>query len=426
MGSNEARVIIMRKFVASEDEMRDYDYNAQFAQIRTEQDVLRAKPEYSCEVGADSKYFCKNRYRDIIPYDRNRVRLSSPKLSEGAGVDGGGEGYINASYIHVPPADAKYIAAQAPMSTTLHDWFAMIRENDVAVVVMLCKLVELGKAKCERYWPEEVGTEGEFGDVMVCVEEETHYEEYCSRRLRLKWSDGEQRSVQQLHYSEWPDHGCPESEHHVLQMIELFDKLHYQQPEKPVLVHCSAGCGRTGTIIAANVIRELINAQTIANDLKIYDLVMQLRTQRVSMVQTPEQYQFLHKLVRHYCCEKLLALGEELPKKVDESASCERRPESSPLQVERERCSPESVPQSKAEANCARIVTIPGETAVSVLIAAYLELLAKNMQKCDTDASLRALQHRFPCDDYPEEPELKPLGPEPMPVSWNEGNAITS
>lgn len=83
-----------------------------------------------------------------------------------------------------------------------------------------------------------MGNECTFGEVVVCLEEEKHYDEFCSRRLRIRWSDGEQRIVQQLHYSEWPDHGCPTSEDHVLEMIELFDKMHYEQPEKPVLVHC--------------------------------------------------------------------------------------------------------------------------------------------------------------------------------------------
>uniref|UniRef100_A0A0M3IWC4 Tyrosine-protein phosphatase domain-containing protein n=1 Tax=Ascaris lumbricoides TaxID=6252 RepID=A0A0M3IWC4_ASCLU len=153
--------------------------------------------------------------------DKNRVKLSRRKSSEVNATEDD-EGYINASYVVMPPADAKYIAAQAPLSTTLNDWLKMIYENNVAVIVMLCKLVELGKAKCERYWPEEVGNECTFGEVVVCLEEEKHYDEFCSRRLRIRWSDGEQRIVQQLHYSEWPDHGCPTSEDHVLEMIELF------------------------------------------------------------------------------------------------------------------------------------------------------------------------------------------------------------
>lgn len=377
---NDIMIRIIQNFLEVEGKLSETDYNIQFFRIRSDQDSMRCMEGYGCKVGSDPKYYQKNRYRDIIPYDKNRVQLHPlNKAADDPLTDEEQEGYINASFIEFPPADAKYIAAQAPLGPTLSDWFAMIREHDVGVVVNLCKLIELGRIKCERYWPEVPDKEEKIGETILTLTKEEHFDEFCERHLKLRYADGFEKEIVQLHYSEWPDHGCPNCETHVLKMIETFDKLHYTAPEKPVLVHCSAGCGRTGTIIAANIVRELINSKNLKDELRLDDLVLELRKQRVSMVQTPDQYQFLHKLVVHFCREKLKSLGVEVP--IPQKESRKVAPGGGDLPI------PNNLKEIIDGSN--------GNHGTSVI------------------------------PEYPIEPPLQPLGPEAPPVSWNEPSAIT-
>uniref|UniRef100_A0A0N5AGQ7 protein-tyrosine-phosphatase n=1 Tax=Syphacia muris TaxID=451379 RepID=A0A0N5AGQ7_9BILA len=373
---------IIKEFLDFEGKLTETDYNAQFVKIRNDQDSLRDSGEFTCKVGADPKYYQKNRYRDIIPYDKNRVQLHPlNKPDDYIPTEDEEEGYINASFVEYSPADAKYIAAQAPLPTTLNDWFHMIREHDVAVIVNLCKLVEMGRVKCERYWPEKVDEEQTFGDVKALLTSEEYFSEFCKRHIKLRYPDDFEKEVVQLNYYEWPDHGCPTVDTHILSMIEAFDKLHYMHPEKPVLVHCSAGCGRTGTIIAANIIRQLINGHNLTKKLRLDELVNNLRKQRVSMVQTPDQYQFLHKLVVHFCREKLKSLGEyssETSDVVEEPVPDEAGDRKKEVQEDND-----------DEKKC--VPLIPE--------------LKKNLE-------------------YPNEPVHKPLGRESPPLPWNESSAI--
>ncbi|CAJ0928960.1 unnamed protein product, partial [Mesorhabditis belari] len=291
---------VMENFVKYEELLEPRDYLTNFYKIRLEQEELRRIPEYSSVIATSPMHFQRNRYRDILPYDSNRVVLRSVDQTENP------EGYINASNIDL--GGTKFIAAQAPLSTTLGDWWAMIEEYDVSLVVMLCKLIEMSKVKCERYWPEKPGESQIYGDnYEVTVESEERFEdddEYVLRTLRLEnITTKASRTIHQLHYSEWPDHGCPTGEHQLLRMIEKMAEIQGAKPT-PILVHCSAGVGRTGTIISVNHIRELIKDNKLS-ELDLFNLVMHLRTQRSSMVQTQDQYQFVHKCVAHYCKEKL-------------------------------------------------------------------------------------------------------------------------
>ncbi|KJH48493.1 Protein-tyrosine phosphatase [Dictyocaulus viviparus] len=178
----------------------------------------------------------------------------------------------------------------------------MVDEQNVALIVMLCKLIEMNKVKCERYWPSEVGQSLVFGcyEVILDSEESFDDDDYLLRQLHLtNQKNGVSKTIYQLHYTEWPDHGCPSGESQLINMIEKMAELQGQSPT-PVLVHCSAGVGRTGTIISVNYIRELIGSKEL-DSLDIFDLVMKLRKQRASM----DQYQFVHKCVAYYCRKQL-------------------------------------------------------------------------------------------------------------------------
>ncbi|CAJ0572137.1 unnamed protein product, partial [Mesorhabditis spiculigera] len=309
-GSTADPLTVMETFLKYEAGLEPRDYITNFFKIRLEQEDMRRLPEYESLIATSPMHYQRNRYRDILPYDANRVVLKLIDQAEN------GEGYINASNIDL--GGTKFIAAQAPLPTTLGEWWAMIEEFDVSLVVMLCRLVEMSKIKCERYWPETVGESQIYGDnYEVTVEAEERFDsddEYVLRRLRFEnMTTGVKKVVHQLHYTEWPDHGCPAGEHQLLRMIDKMAELQ-EGRTSPVLVHCSAGVGRTGTIIAVNHVRELIKANKLT-ELNLYDLVMQLRTQRSSMVQTQDQYQFVHKCVAHYCKEQLgLPIPEPAPK----------------------------------------------------------------------------------------------------------------
>ncbi|CAJ0604203.1 unnamed protein product [Cylicocyclus nassatus] len=306
---------LLEEFLRYEASLSMTDYIKRFYQIRLEQEALRADAELSSKCASENVHVMRNRYRDILPYDRNRVVLSKTEDNP--------NGYINASFIQLPKGRMHFIAAQAPLASTLEEWWKMIDEQKVVMIVMLCKLVEMSKVKCERYWPSEVGQSLLFGAYEITLESEESFtdDEYLMRRLKMTHSKtGESRSITQLHYREWPDHGCPSGEDQLINMIEKMAEYN-KNSTAPVLVHCSAGVGRTGTIISVNYIRELIESEEL-DSLDIFELVMSLRKQRASMVQTQDQFHFVHKCVAHYCRERL-GLPHPSPK--------EEAPESPPM-----------------------------------------------------------------------------------------------
>ncbi|TMS38289.1 hypothetical protein L596_005050 [Steinernema carpocapsae] len=291
---------VLKEFVEKESKLDATMIASEFNAIRIEQESWRQPGSpYTCFTGRKISHIVRNRYRDILPYDTNRVKLR-PEPEDAILEEDEEDGYINASHVVIPNTKYRYIAAQAPLMSTLNDWWKMIFQNDIHLIVMLCKLVEKGMPKCQRYYPPAVNAPEEYGGFHVEVVKEDTFHEYVSRVLRVRHPEtGEEREITQLHYSEWPDHGCPDGEKQVLEMIELMCKIHGANPST-ILIHCSAGCGRTGTIIAINTIREQILAKSIKH-LNLYELVIELRKTRLSMVQTSDQYHFLHKCVVFYC-----------------------------------------------------------------------------------------------------------------------------
>ncbi|KAI1733168.1 protein-tyrosine phosphatase domain-containing protein [Ditylenchus destructor] len=288
----------LREFLEKVEKESSDDFktlNFEFLEIRKEQTNLQASEEYRCSVGQKIAHYMRNRYRDILPYDKTRVLLKATSSNA--------DGYINASHICHPQTSGKYIAAQAPLSTTVEDFWTMIFENNITIVGMLCKCIENGMPKCERYWTDDEDS-GEICDNMTAFKIEEHaYDDFVYRKLKVKSAKHgvEDKIIHQLNYTEWPDHGCPNGEKNVLEFMELLNKLRAENDKKhPVLLHCSAGCGRTGTVIALDTFKELLTTGKLSKvDLK--QLVIELRKQRVCMVQTPGQYQFLHKAIALYC-----------------------------------------------------------------------------------------------------------------------------
>ncbi|NXF82627.1 PTPRK phosphatase, partial [Sclerurus mexicanus] len=232
----------------------------------------------------------KNRYKSIIPYDHCRVVLQSSDT---------GNDYINASYVDVAlwisPLQSYrsphfFIAAQGPLAETVVDFWQMVWQEKTSVIVMLTGLVEQNKIKCEQYWPEQ---EESYGDFTVTLNNTRTTTGFVTRTFCLqKAGCALPRVVEQFHYLLWPDHGVPSNTSQLLCLVAVVNKRVLEAPAGPVLVHCSAGIGRTGTFIALDFLLKMGKAE---GKVDVFHCVQQLREQRVSMVQTKEQYTFLYE-----------------------------------------------------------------------------------------------------------------------------------
>ncbi|KAM4697057.1 tyrosine-protein phosphatase non-receptor type 18 [Rhinophrynus dorsalis] len=260
----------------------------EFQDIKTQAAVFRQDNNYSTEVGGSLENQRKNRYKDILPYDQTRVPVTL--LAEEVGSD-----YINASFIQGIDSHPRYIATQGPLSHTVQDFWRMIWQYQVKVIVMACREVELGKKKCERYWPLDDGA-AQFGPFTISTIEKIRVNaEVWYQNLRVNFQE-EVREVGHFQYVAWPDRGIPDSYTCFLEMIQL---VRQQQGEEkaPICVHCSAGCGRTGVICTVEYILSMLYKQRVSTDFSIFEIVLQMRCQRPSAVQTKEQYEFLYHAV---------------------------------------------------------------------------------------------------------------------------------
>uniref|UniRef100_A0A8C7WDG1 Receptor-type tyrosine-protein phosphatase kappa n=1 Tax=Oncorhynchus mykiss TaxID=8022 RepID=A0A8C7WDG1_ONCMY len=233
----------------------------------------------------------KNRYGNIIAYDHSRVILQPME-------DDPSSDYINANYIDVSGGyqrPSHYIATQGPVHETVYDFWRMVWQEQSACIVMVTNLVEVGRVKCYKYWPDDAEVYGDFKVTFVEVEP---LAEYVVRTFTLERRGfNELREVKQFHFTGWPDHGVP---YHATGLLSFIRRVKISNPPSagPIVVHCSAGAGRTGCYIVIDIMLDMAEREGVVD---IYNCVKALRSRRINMVQTEEQYIFIHDAILEAC-----------------------------------------------------------------------------------------------------------------------------
>ncbi|XP_078328383.1 uncharacterized protein LOC111113170 [Crassostrea virginica] len=247
---------------------------------------LPSGEQHPCDVGKRKEHRTKNRFALTFPYDHSRVVLR----------ENGDSDYINASYIHDIDKANMYIATQGPTQHTLNDFWAMIWQENVTQIVMLTNLQEGVRVKCKKYWPN-YEQETCFGNLSIKNVDEKEYAFYIKRTFSVSSrKENKSRVVTQYHYTTWPDHGIPDPLSLVVFHRHVM-RTRTNQNEAPVVVHCSAGIGRTGTYIALDA---LYKSGKATGKVNVAEYVKVMRSNRMDMVQTYEQYKVI-----------FLALSEE-------------------------------------------------------------------------------------------------------------------
>ncbi|KAM9268394.1 tyrosine-protein phosphatase non-receptor type 22 [Morus bassanus] len=274
----------------------------EFLKLKRQSTKYRSDKIYPTAASEQPENIKKNRYKDILPFDHSRVELSL--ITSDADSH-----YINANFIKGVYGPRAYIATQGPLPTTVTDFWRMIWEYEVLIVVMACMEFEMGKKKCERYWAEVGGPPLQSGPFSIACEAEEKKNDYVIRTLKVTLNE-EIRTVHQFHYKNWPDHDVPSS---IDPILELIGEIRCYQPDDsvPICIHCSAGCGRTGVICAIDYTQKLLKDGIVPVNFSIFSLIQEMRTQRPSIVQTKEQYELVYDAVIELFKRQIKALDAQ-------------------------------------------------------------------------------------------------------------------
>ncbi|XP_015123569.1 tyrosine-protein phosphatase corkscrew isoform X1 [Diachasma alloeum] len=286
---------------------------------------LECRHLFSRKEGLRPENRAKNRYKNILPFDHTRVKLKDVDPNV-AGAD-----YINANYIKNEEGEGSctgitasgdtcifnkcYIATQGCLPNTVQDFWHMVYQENIQVIVMTTKEMERGKNKCARYWPEEGEVSEYGGEWKVRALARTSTADYTLREFLLQGNKpnfGEPRRIYHYHFQAWPDHGVPSDPGCVLNFLHdvnarqesiaaaLSSSGQSLSSVGPILVHCSAGIGRTGTFIVIDMILDQIKRHGLDCEIDIQRTIQRVRSQRSGMVQTEAQYKFVYLAVLHY------------------------------------------------------------------------------------------------------------------------------
>ncbi|CAM4560978.1 unnamed protein product [Leuciscus chuanchicus] len=293
---------ILKRFIEamrSGEQKGEDNFSSDFMRLRRLSTKYRTEKIYPTNVGEQEENVKKNRYKDILPFDHSRVKMTLKTSNQDTD-------YINANFIKGIDGPKAYIATQGPLPNTVLDFWRMIWEYRVAVITMACREFEMGRKKCERYFPVFGDEPMTFGPFRISCESEQPRTDYFIRTLTVEF-DHETRRVTQFHYVNWPDHDVPSSFDSILDMIALM-REYQEHDDVPICVHCSAGCGRTGAICAIDYTWNLLKAGRIPEDFNVFQLIQEMRTQRHSAVQTKEQYELVHRAIAQLFEKQLMLL----------------------------------------------------------------------------------------------------------------------
>ncbi|XP_048872813.1 tyrosine-protein phosphatase non-receptor type 1 isoform X2 [Brienomyrus brachyistius] len=273
---------------AMEEEFREIDgagtWNAIYQEIRLQ------SSELPCKVAKLSENKSRNRYRDVSPFDHSRIHLQL-----------GTNDYINASLITVEEAQRSYILTQGPLPNTCGHFWEMVWEQGSIGVVMLNRVIEKGSVKCAQYWPSPEEKEALFHDTSLKLtfisEDVKHY--YTVRQLELKnLLTEETRNILHFHYTTWPDFGVPESPASFLNFLLKVRESGCLDPDcGPVVVHCSAGIGRSGTFCLVDTCLLLMSMRDNPTSVRIREVLLEMRRYRMGLIQTADQLRFSYLAV---------------------------------------------------------------------------------------------------------------------------------
>lgn len=225
----------------------------------------------------------KNRFTNIVPYDHSRVKLLPTDDEEGSD-------YINANYIPGYNSPREFIVTQGPLYGTRDDFWRMLWEQNSRAIVMLTRCVEKGREKCDRYWPYDTQPVI-YGDIQVTMLNECQYSDWTTTELKV-CRDDQSRVIRHFHFTTWPDFGVPEPPSTLVQFVRAFREKCHPSSSHPIIAHCSAGVGRSGTFIALDRILQGIRN---SNEVDIFGIVCEMRRERCHMVQNEQQYICIHQ-----------------------------------------------------------------------------------------------------------------------------------
>jgi len=279
------------------DEYDNDGFEAEFQLL--EQSSADEHSKFSMQSALSEANKTKNRYSNVLPFEETRVKLAA--ADEVAGSD-----YINANWVDglVPGSERQYISTQGPLPDTVEDFWRMVWETESNVIVMLTKEVESQRIKCSFYWPggmlDEHPSSFVFQDFSVTLveKESTNNSAFVKRTFTMEHSDGTKRQVVHYQYREWPDHGLPESAEVFRRMLHQVDDV--RKENTPIIVHCSAGIGRSGTFCTVHsmihqLTEHLNNKPDVPPSFNVMETILRARRFRGGMVQTKEQYVFCYK-----------------------------------------------------------------------------------------------------------------------------------
>ncbi|XP_012279884.1 tyrosine-protein phosphatase 10D isoform X2 [Orussus abietinus] len=254
----------------------DFRFSEEFEELKH---VGRDQPCTAADLPCNRP---KNRFTNILPYDHSRFKLQPVDDEEGSD-------YINANYVPGHNSPREFIVTQGPLHCTRDDFWRMVWESNSRAIVMLTRCIEKGREKCDHYWPVDT-LPVYYGDICVTILNEAHYPDWSITEFMLCRGDVK-RVIQHFHFTTWPDFGVPSPPQTLARFVRAF-RERVRPDQRPIVVHCSAGVGRSGTFITLDrILQEIL----VSDYVDIFGIVCTMRKERVWMVQTEQQYICIHQ-----------------------------------------------------------------------------------------------------------------------------------